>query len=139
MVNATIYAPKNSYAAKYAKEQGISCTIDDSNDTTSKTTTVVKAPKRVKITKLTSPKRKTIKIKWKKIKEATGYQIQVARNAKFSKGKKTVNIKNNKTTSKKITKLAKKKKHFVRIRAYKKVNGKKVYGAWSKVKKIRCK
>lgn len=149
VVEATIYTQKNSYAAKYAEEQDISCIVDNSTNTiveitvgettVVETTTATKEPKRVDIIKLTSPKRKTIKIKWKKIKEVTGYQIQVARNARFSKGKKTVYIQNNKTTSKKITKLAKKKKYFVRMRAYKKVNGKKVYGVWSKVKKIRCK
>ena len=33
----------------------------------------------------------------------------------------------------------KKKKYYVRVRAYKSVSGKKVYGAWSKVKTVKTK
>lgn len=39
----------------------------------------------------------------------------------------------------KISKLKKKKKYYVRVRAYKSVSGKKVYGAWSKVKTVKTK
>ena len=35
--------------------------------------------------------------------------------------------------------LEKGKTYYVRVRAYKKVSGKKLYGKWSKVKKIRIK
>ena len=37
------------------------------------------------------------------------------------------------------SKLKKKKKYYVRVRAYKSVSGKKVYGAWSKVKTVKTK
>ena len=42
-------------------------------------------------------------------------------------------------TKVKISKLKKKKKYYVRVRAYKSVSGKKVYGAWSKVKTVKTK
>lgn len=31
------------------------------------------------------------------------------------------------------------KKYYVKVRAYKNVNGKKVYGKWSNVKSVKCK
>lgn len=65
-----------------------------------------------------------------------GYQFQYARNRKFTKGKKT------KTTPYSfiwVKKLKKGATYYVRVRAYNKANGKKLYGKWSKVKKIKLK
>ena len=42
-------------------------------------------------------------------------------------------------TSKKFTKLKSKKYHQMKVRAYKVIDGKKYYGAWSIVKKVRTK
>ena len=72
---------------------------------------------------------------WKKSSNADGYQIQYASNKKFKKAKsKTV-----KSTSVTLKKLKKKTTYFVRVRAYKAVDGKKVYGKWSSVKKVKIK
>ena len=72
---------------------------------------------------------------WKKTSEADGYQIQYAPNKKFKKAKsKTV-----KSTSVTLKKLKKKTTYFVRVRAYKTADGKKVYGKWSSVKKVKIK
>ena len=72
---------------------------------------------------------------WKKASNADGYQIQYAPNKKFKKAKsQTV-----KSTSVKLKKLKKKTTYFVRVRAYKTVDGKKVYGKWSSVKKVKIK
>ena len=76
-----------------------------------------------------------VKVIWKKLTNISGYQIQYAPNKKFKKAKsKTV-----KSTSAMIKKLKKKKTYFVRVRAYKLVDGKKVYGKWSAVKKVKIK
>ncbi|MCH5268655.1 MAG: leucine-rich repeat domain-containing protein [Lachnospiraceae bacterium] len=101
--------------------------------------TFIIVPKKMSILKLTSPKTKQIKASWKKDAQATGYQIQYAKNSKFKSGKKSVTITKKSTTSKKISKLTKKKKYYVRIRAYKTIDGKKYYGSWSKAKKVKCK
>ena len=69
----------------------------------------------------------------------TGYQIQLATNSKFTKGKKLVTVKGYATTSKKVKKLKKKKKYFVRIRTYKKVGKITYYSGWSKAKSIKTK
>lgn len=76
---------------------------------------------------------KAFTVKWKKKSGITGYQIQYSTNSKFKKGNKSIQIKNAKTISKKITKLKVAKKYYVRIRTYK---GKK-YSKWSKVKSIK--
>ena len=96
-------------------------------------TNVFAAP--ISTTTITSVKaeNKTIKVKWKKRANITGYQIQVATDKKFKKNAKTVVVKKQKTTTATIKKLKSKKKYYVRIRTYK---GKK-YSKWSKVKSIK--
>ena len=90
---------------------------------------------RVKSSKLKVSGKCKVKASWKKLTNVSGYQIQYAPNKKFKKAKrKTV-----KSTSVTIKKLKKKKTYFVRVRAYKLVDGKKVYGKWSAVKKVKIK
>lgn len=90
---------------------------------------------RVKFSKLKVSGKCKVKATWKKLTNVSGYQIQYAPNKKFKKAKrKTV-----KSTSVTIKKLKKKKTYFVRVRAYKLVDGKKVYGKWSAVKKVKIK
>ena len=75
-----------------------------------------------------------INVKWKKVKNAKGYQLMVAKNKKFSKGKKSYKLAG---TSKAATKLSAGTKYYVRVRAYGKSGKKTVYGKWSKVKTVR--
>ncbi len=81
---------------------------------------------------------KKIKVTWKKAANITGYQIQYAKNKKFTKGLKSVQVKKAKVSSKTIKKL-KKGKYFVKIRAYVTDQSGKIYGDWSKAKKITLK
>lgn len=74
----------------------------------------------------------------KRTTQTTGYQLQYATNSKF-KSAKTVTFVNNKTTSKKVTKLTAKKKYYIRVRTYKTVSGKKYYSAWSNTKTVTTK
>lgn len=70
----------------------------------------------------------------KKIKGAKGYQIVYAINKKFKK-KKTKTIKSIKTT---LSGISKKKTYYIKVRAYKlDSSGKKVYGKYSKVKRVK--
>ncbi|MCR4692120.1 MAG: leucine-rich repeat protein [Lachnospiraceae bacterium] len=86
--------------------------------------------------KLKSVKKKKNKltVTWKKTKKADGYQIKYAKNKKMKKAK-TKNVKGNKKTKVVISKV-KWKTCYVKIRAYQKVGGVKVYGKWSKAKKV---
>ena len=75
-----------------------------------------------------------INVKWKKVKNANGYQLMVAKNKKFSKGKKSYKLTG---TSKAATKLSAGTKYYVRVRAYGKSGKKTVYGKWSKVRTVK--
>ncbi len=95
------------------------------------------ASKKVGKTTLSSAKAagmNQINVKWKKVKNASGYQLMVAKNKKFSKGKKSYKLSG---TSKAITKLSAGTKYYVRVRAYGKSGKKTVYGKWSKIKTVR--
>ena len=100
---------------------------------------VVKAPKQVKLKSIKNNKKRAFTIKWKKIKGANGYEVKYALNKKFTKGKVVKAVDAKKTTFK-GSKLLKKKTYFVKVRAYTlDANGKKVYGDWSKTKKVKIK
>lgn len=82
---------------------------------------------------------KKITLKWSKVADVSGYEIQISNKRNF-KQKKTYSLKKNKTQ--KVIKKYKGKKlelgkaYYVRIRTYKNDNGTKVYGSWSD--RIRC-
>ena len=69
---------------------------------------------------------------------ASGYQIVCATDKKFSKNVKRVTVSGSKTLTKTVTNLKKGKTYYVKVRAYKTVNGKKLYGAYSAVKRVQC-
>ena len=94
-------------------------------------------PKKVTISKLKSAKKK-LSIYWKKISNCSGYEIQYSLKSSF-KSKKSIKIKNRKTLSKTIKSLKSNKKYYIRIRAYKQVEGKEIYGDFSKTKSMKIK
>ena len=97
-------------------------------------------PKNTTLSKVTSPKSKQIKATWKKYTtQTTGYQVQIATNAAFTKNAKTVTVSKNKTTSTVIKKLKGKKKYYVRLRTYKTVGKTKYYSSWTKAKTVTTK
>lgn len=144
VINVTIYAPENSYAIKYAKENGILYQIVKKEENKTKNNKNSKSKnkkkqsvKKTKISiKLSGKKKRTIKAKWNKIAKVKGYQLQYATNKKFTKNKKTIKTKK---CSVQIKKLKKGKKYFVRVRAYTTQKRKKKYTAWSKLKSLKCK
>ena len=91
----------------------------------------VKAPGKVTI-KSAKAKGKKAVIKWAKVKGAAGYQVSYSTSKKFKNSKKV----STKKTSVTIKKL-KKKKYYIRVRAYKLNGKKKVVGKWSRVKRIK--
>lgn len=101
--------------------------------------TVTVSPKKMVLKKAKSTKNRTLKVSWKRDKKATGYQVVVAQKKNFKKGKKSALVRKNKTTSKTFKKLKSKKTYYYKVRAYKNVNGKKLYGAYSKTKRIKVK
>lgn len=114
--------------------------------TVAETKKPVAAPAIVKIKKIAKKKKsaKKIKVTIAKINDVNGYQACVYKNKKSAKNNKnaiaTKVLKKNKTViTVKNKALKKKKKLFVRVRAYKVVDGNTYYGAWSKIKKVKMK
>ncbi len=104
--------------------------------------TVKTATKVVKgeLKSLKSSKSGTLTAAWVKISGADGYQLYLATSKKFtSKTTKKVTVKKGKTVKTTVKKLKKNKKYYVKIRGYKTVNSKKVYGSFSAVKSIKIK
>ena len=107
----------------------------DGSETTAQCTVTVKppAPKGVKAKKA-SPS--SVKISWKKVSNADGYEI--ARSKKKKSGyRKAATVKGGSKTSYKNKKLKKKTAYYFKVRAYKNIDGKKVYGGYSPAIKIK--
>lgn len=97
--------------------------------------TVYGVPKKPEMKKLTAGKKK-FTVQWKKDKKADGYQVQYSTDKKFKKNVKSVNV-SKKNTKATVKKLKKGKTYRVRVRSYKKINGKKYYSGWGKVKSVK--
>lgn len=115
--------------------------IDDSEKTYAPFGAVVS-----QYTSITNPKlnfakstsKKKIKASWSKVGGASGYQVMWSTYKNFSKNYKTKSVKA-KYSSKTVTTAQSKKTYYVRVRAYKTINGKKVYSQWSSTKKVKTK
>lgn len=99
--------------------------------------TIYGVPKKPEMKKLTAGKKKFM-VQWKKDKKADGYQVQYSTDKKFKKNVKSVNV-SKKSTKTTVKKLKKGKTYRVRMRSYKKINGKKYYSGWGKVKSVKVK
>ena len=115
--------------------------IDDSEKTYAPFGAVVSQYTSIAKPKLNSAKstsKKKIKASWSKVKGASGYQVMWSTYKNFSKNYKTKSVKA-KYSSKTVTTAQSKKTYYVRVRAYKTINGKKVYSPWSNTKKVKTK
>lgn len=97
--------------------------------------TVKITPAKVKVKKVARKANGTkAKISLKKVKGATGYVVKISTSKKFKK--KTTITKNVKLTTFTLKKLKKNKKYYIKVRAVRKTGKTKVYGLWSKPKRI---
>ena len=99
-------------------------------------TAAVTAPQKVKGVKVTNKAGNKVKVKWNTVAGVDGYQIQYTYKKGFNKKVKKVNVNNATKASKVIKKMKVGKKVYVKVRAYQNVNGQKVFGNFSKVKKL---
>ncbi len=97
------------------------------------TTSVTSPPSPTQFTSLTQAAN-GFNLNWMKISDADGYQLQYATKYDFSNCA-AVNVKTN-DDSKTITGRAAGTKYYVRIRAYKVINGSNSYGKWSPAQSI---
>lgn len=80
-----------------------------------------------------------IKVSWNKVSNASGYQVCWYKDKKCKKAVAKKNIANANTTTYSAKGFEKGKKYYVRVRAYKNVNGSKVYGKKSTIKSVKAK
>lgn len=92
-------------------------------------------PDKVKKVTLKNKKGKIVKVTIQSVKDATGYQIVYSTNKKLKKSKTLKTTKRVYT----IKKLKKQKTYYIKVRAYRVVDGKTYYGDYSAVKKIKIK
>ncbi len=104
----------------------------------SKVVSAKPVPAKAAISSVKNSASKTAKITWEKVSGASGYEIYRA-TSKNGQYKKVTTIKKGGTVSYKNTKLKKGKTYYYKVRAYRTVNGKKVYGAYSSVKSVKIK
>jgi len=77
-------------------------------------------------------------VSWKKGEDIDGYEIEYGR-SKDMKGSKIITIKKTKTTKTILKKLKGRKKYYVRIKAFKVVNGDTYTSEWSEMKNAKTK
>lgn len=90
-------------------------------------------PGKASITLKKYTKSKKIKVTWKKVSGASGYRVYRA-TSKNGTYKKVKSITSGTKLTWTNTKLKKKKTYYYKVRAYRKANGKNVFGAYSAIK-----
>lgn len=101
----------------------------------SRTVTFKIIPKKASLKKVSAAKKSAKVTINKSGGSVSGYQIRYSADKKFKKSKYKTTAK----TSYKLTKLKSKKYVYVKVRAYKIIDGKKCYGSWSGSKKVKVK
>ena len=142
----TVYAGKKKLSSKYYtvsykknKNVGYGTVTVKGKGSYSKAFGTAKFKINLKKTKLftaKSTKKKTFITTWKKTGGNSGWQVQYSTNKKFRSGVRTVNLKS-RNTKLTVRKLRSRKTYYIRVRGYKKVNGKIMYAGWSNVKKVK--
>ena len=102
----------------------------------SKTIAANTIPKTPKISSAVSDKRGKVLVKWNKQTSGSGYELQYSTNSKFKKNALTKTVKKNTVTAASVKNLPSGKKYYVRVRAFRTINGKRVYGSYSNVRSV---
>lgn len=91
--------------------------------------------KQAKINSVRNSARKSMTVKWGRVSGASGYELWYSTNAGFKKGivkKRSSSF----VTSKTYSGLKKARTYYVKVRAYKNVNGAMKYGKWSSKRSV---
>lgn len=132
--------PQTSSGAQTNKTSNRSNAGNASSGSSYKTGSTYKkvTPKRVTGVKVKKSDTNKWKISWKKVKKADHYQVKLARNRAFTKGKKQDD---RYSTTDYFWNLRKKKTYYIKVRAvyYNYNNATYYYGKWSRIKKTKIK
>lgn len=126
--HVVLYVEKGSVAETYAKKLGYTYKYIGQKETKVAKVSSLKVQKK---------SRSSIKISWKKASNVNGYEVYM----KTNKGsyKKITVIKKGSTTNYTKKGLKKNSTYTFKVRAYKNVSNKKVYGSYSSTKKLKLK
>ena len=80
-----------------------------------------------------------IYLRWYTISDASGYQIRYCKKKSMKSGVKGMTVKGQRKYKKTISKLSRRKRYYVQVRAYKKSGKKTVYGKWSQKYMLKTK
>lgn len=105
--------------------------------TASTTVTTTTAPATATLSKVTSGSKQATAY-WKTVSGASGYEVQYS-TSKDMKSAKKATVSKGSTAKTTIKSLTKGKTYYFKVRAYKTIDSKKVYGAWSAVKSVKIK
>lgn len=103
-----------------------------------KTITVTVAPHKMAISSLKNSATKQLTVSWKQDKTVTGYEVCYASSKKYA-GAHYIVVKKNSVLKSTISGLKKNTTYYVRVRSYKLVNGKALFGNWSGTKSVKVK
>ena len=126
---------KKPQATKKPSSQNDDADYNWSSDDTSSDDVTVKKVTGVKVKKVA---KKSLIVTWRWFVSQDGFEVQYALNKSFTKKKKTKRY-DLYAERVKLRGLKRKKTYYVRVRAFKKVGTKKVYGKWSITKKCKVK
>ena len=130
----------NNYTRKYKNNinVGTACLIVHGRNKFSGTVrkTFIIRPKGVKFRSCKLRKNTLILVWRRRLNQCSGYEIKYSAK-KNMKGAKKKRIRNCRTRKVKIRHIERRRKYYVRIRTYKKVNGRYYYSTWSKKRKVR--
>ena len=94
--------------------------------------TVTVAPKKQSVSLLNKIRRQ-LTMKWSQNKKVSGYEVVYSTNSKFTNSKTVRKAKT--TTTYTVKGLRRGKTYYAKVRSYKTVDGKRIYGSFSTVKK----
>lgn len=97
---------------------------------------IIVKPKAVSLVSAKSAQKGTAVIIWKKVKKASGYQVALAKDKAFKKGRVNCFVDDSEVTEKTVKKLSSGETYYVKTRAFQTVGKKKIFGAYSKIKKV---
>lgn len=138
-LNGVTLKKGTDYSVKYSNNKytgkAAATITGKGNYTGTKKVTFQIVPKKVTL-KSVKAGNKTAKVTFAKAAgKVTGYEIKYAANSKYKKAK----TKTTEKTTEVLKSLKSGKTYYVKVRAYKKVSGGKIYGAYSKTVKVKVK
>lgn len=124
---------KYTYYVKAYKSSGEEILLSE-DYTKASTVTLLSVPVKLKVT----AGKKKATLSWKKVSYAEGYEIVFSISKSLKNPKKLI-VSKGTTVKKTVGKLSSGKKYYFKIRAFKTVDGKKIYSSYTAVKAVKVK